>query len=91
MQYQVMVGELEKLLPLPAVGQPKAKASRQADDVLRELPSALSNTHDLLYHVAAKMDALNERMELAKQQHLEGRRRVRPTTSLGTSRYTQPL
>ena len=76
-QYQAMVAELERLLPRLGAGRAWNKQANEADDFLRTLPAALSNIHDLLYHAAAKIDALHMRVSQAKEQYLEDKRQVR--------------
>ena len=75
-QYREIVAELERLLPQSSAGHSKRKQPSELDNIAGELTNTINNTHDLLYHVAAKMDALNERIDEAKRLHLEARRRV---------------
>ncbi len=48
-------------------------------DMLQSLHTSLSNLHDLLLHTAAKLQAFDDRVGLAKEAHLATRRQVRWT------------
>ncbi len=71
-QYGELAGELARLLP----GEDDAPRKR-GGGALDALPAALGNLHDLLLGAAARLEALHERVAVAKDAFLEQRRAVR--------------
>ena len=63
-------------MPWCAAGRVLGSSSNPVD-MLQSLHTSLSNLHNLLLHTAAKLQALDDRVGLAKEAHLATRRQVR--------------
>ncbi len=87
-----MVSELEKLLPLSANSrQDWASRSRSADDLLRSIPAAIQNMSDLFKYASAKIASLHDRIEAAREQHVEKLRQARLCPALDQISSWEPL
>lgn len=71
-QYSELAADLERLLPGEGIA-----TSGGAGGVLDALPAALGNLHDLLLGTAARLEALHERVQTAKDAFLQRRLAVR--------------
>lgn len=77
-QYAAIAADLERVLPAAGAPQQRRPPGGSGEDALQALPSALANLHDLLIHVAARLERLHERLADAKEAHLAELSAVRP-------------
>ncbi|GAB4820454.1 hypothetical protein N2152v2_007500 [Parachlorella kessleri] len=76
-QFKACAAELEQVLVQQQhdTGRVLGSSSNPVD-MLQSLHTSLSNLHDLLLHTAAKLQAFDDRVGLAKEAHLATRRQV---------------
>lgn len=72
-----LVSELERVLPASALQQAHAsRSSSGSKQATQMMETALLNMHDYFVHVAARVAALQEATEAAREAHLRSKRLV---------------